>query len=175
MSYIVKDSKKEYTPAPEGLHQAVCIDVVDLGIQKTQYGDQVKIEVRWVIEEIDPKTGKQHMILRRFTPSLHKKANLRSVLESWRGKKFSDEELKGFDIEKLIGANCQIQVCHNITSEGDTYANVQAVVPIHRNAAKMAIPTDYIRVQDREERQYEPARGTQKTNGAEPEEEYVPF
>jgi len=172
MPYIVKDSKKDYTPAPEGLHQAVCIDVVDLGIQKTQFGDQVKIEVRWVIEEIDPKTQKQYMVLRRFTPSLHKKASLRAVLESWRGRKFTDEELKGFDIEKLIGANCQLQVCHNISSDGDTYANVQACVPIAKNAPKMAIPQDYIRVAEREHR----AELERHPDGVHTqEEEYVPF
>jgi hypothetical protein len=170
MSYIVKDTKKEYTPAPEGLHQAVCIDVVDLGIQKTQYGDQVKIEIRWVIEDVDPKTNKQYMVLRRFTPSLHKKANLRGILESWRGRKFTEEELKGFDIEKLIGANCQLQICHNISSEGDTYANVQAVVPMHKNAAKMAVPADYVRVALREDQH-------QRVNGPEleAEDEYTPF
>lgn len=170
MSFIVKDSKKDYTPAPEGLHQAVCIDVVDLGIQHTQYGDQVKIEVRWVLEEIDPKTKKQYMVLRRFTPSLHKKASLRAVLESWRGQKFTDEELKGFDIEKLLGANCQLQICHNISSDGDTYANVQAVVPISSKTARMAVPADYIRVCEREHR-----AELEKHPDGDAKEEYVPF
>jgi hypothetical protein len=175
MAYIVKDNKKEYTPAPEGLHQAVCIDVVDLGIQKTQFGEQVKIEIRWVIDEVDPKTNRQYMVLRRFTPSLHKKSNLRPTLEAWRGRKFTDEELKGFDIEKLIGANCQLQICHNISSEGDTYANVQAVVPIPRNAAKMEIPSDYVRVAERPGRE-EYANNNQPINGhAKQDDEYVPF
>ena len=177
MSYIVKDNKKEYTPAPEGLHQAVCIDVVDLGIQKTQFGDQVKIEVRWVIEEIDPKTNKPYMVLRRFTPSLHKKSNLRPTLESWRGRKFNEEELKGFDIEKLIGANCQLQICHNITSEGDTYANVQAVVPIAKNSTRLAIPSDYVRVAEREKRdefERNPDGTNHGTNGH-ATDDYVPF
>lgn len=172
MPYIVKDNKKDYTPAPEGLHQAVCIDVVDLGIQHTQYGDQVKIEIRWVLEEIDPKTKMQYMVLRRFTPSLHKKSNLRPMLEAWRGRKFTDEELKGFDIEKLIGANCQIQVCHNISSEGDTYANVQAVVPLSKGAARMSVPPDYVRVAERAKRaEFERNPDGQKVE----DEEYTPF
>jgi hypothetical protein len=177
MSYIVKDNKKEYTPAPEGLHQAVCIDVVDLGIQKTFYGDKVQIEIRWVIEEIDPKTNKPHMLLKRFTPSLHKKANLRSTLEAWRGKKFTDEELKGFDIEKLLGANCQVQVIHNIAGEGEVYANVQAVVPIAKNAARLEIPSDYIRVAEREKRdefERNPDGTAHGTNGR-ATDDYVPF
>lgn len=173
MSYIVKDNKKDYTPAPEGLHQAVCIDVVDLGIQHTQYGDQVKIEIRWALEEIDPKTKVQYMVLRRFTPSLHKKSNLRPMLEAWRGRKFTDEELKGFDIEKLIGANCQIQVCHNISSEGDTYANVQAVVPISKGVSRMGIPDGYVRVAERAKR--DEFERNPNGNSAPVEDEYVPF
>lgn len=173
MAYIIKDNKKEYTPAPEGLHQAVCIDVVELGLVTTQYKGAPYTrrcsEIRWVIEEKDPKTGKPHMLLRRFTESLSTKGHLRPFLESWRGKKFTNEELKGFDIEKLVGANCQIQVIHNISNDGETYANVQAVVPIHKNAGRMAVPSDYIRVKDREQQ----ANGDHGATVE--EEEYVPF
>ena len=172
MPYIVKDSKKDYTPAPEGLHQAVCVDVVDLGIVKSQYGDQPKIEIRWVLDDLDPKTEKPYMVVSRFTPSLHEKSRLRPLLEAWRGRRFSVEELKGFDIEKLLGANCQIQIVHNITNDGQTYANVQAVVPIAKNSAKLAIPADYIRVSEREHRAEleKHPDGNGKT-----EDEYIPF
>lgn len=174
MAIIVKDNKKEYTPAPEGLHQAVCIDVVELGLVTTNWQGKSytsrKSEIRWVIEEVDPKTGKQHMLLRRFTESLSKKSALRPFLESWRGRKFTDEELKGFDIEKLVGANCQLQVIHNLSNDGDTYANVQAVVPMHKNAARMAVPPDYVRVKDREQQ-----AGAESAAAPAEEEEYVPF
>jgi hypothetical protein len=175
MSYIIKAKNREYTPAPEGLHQAVCIDVVDLGIKKTKYGDQVKIDLRWVIEEIDPKTNMQHMVHREFTPSLGKKSHLRPFLECWRGRKFTEEELKGFDIEKLLGANCQLQIAHNIGDEGDIWANVIAVVPIGKNAARMAVPPDYIRVAEREHRAELERHPDGNGNGRVQEEEYVPF
>jgi hypothetical protein len=175
MAYIIKDNKKDYTPAPEGLHQAVCIDVVELGLVTTQYKGEPYTrrcsEIRWVIEAVDPKTGKQHMLLRRFTESLSTKGHLRPFLESWRGKKFTSEELNGFDIDKLVGANCQIQVIHNLASDGTTYANVQAVVPIHKNAARMAAPSDYIRVKDRDKEYSSNGHG----EAGAVEEEYVPF
>lgn len=177
MSYIIKDNKKEYTPAPEGLHQAVCIDVVELGLVTTQYKGQPYTrrmsEIRWVIEEIDPKTGKQNMIVRRFSESLHENSHLRPFLESWRGKKFTPDELKGFDIDKLVGANCQIQVIHNIGNNGTVYANIQAVVPISPKAARMAVPSDYVRVKDRPDQQE--SNGAVYNESQQHAEEYVPF
>ncbi len=150
MPIIVKREKIEYTPAPEGLHQAVCCDVVDLGLLPTPWGPKHKIELRWQLEINNPDNGdKPFMVTKRFTSSLHEKATLRSVLETWRGKKFADEELDGFDIEALLGVNCQVQVIHNITDDA-TYANVQAVVPAPRNAAKLRV-RDYVRKVDREE------------------------
>lgn len=148
MPIIVKRKKIEYTPAPEGLRQAVCCDVVDLGVVESMYGPKHKIELRWQIEDTNPDNdNKPFMVTKRFTSSLHEKATLRSTLETWRGKKFSDEELDGFDIEKLIGVNCQVQIIHNITDDA-TYANVQAVVPAPRNAMMLRV-RDYVRKVDR--------------------------
>lgn len=154
MAYIIKEKKKEYGTAPEGVFQAVCIDVVELGLVTTTFKGEPYTrrmsEIRWLLEEVDEKTGKPFMVLRRFTESLSKKSALRPFLESWRGKAFTSEELDGFDIEKLVGANAQIQIIHNPGSDGTVYANVKGAMPIHKNAGKIAVPQDYIRVKDRE-------------------------
>jgi hypothetical protein len=124
--------KKEYETAPAGLHQAVCVDVVDLGLVDTGFGPQVKIKIVWQLAETNKK-GYRFLVSQRYTPSLHKKSKLRPILESWRGKPFTAAEEKSFDIESVLGANCQLSITHNMTDEA-TYANVSAVVP----AAKMA-------------------------------------
>ena len=149
MAIYVRKKEKEYSPAPEGLQAAVCCDVVDLGLIETGFGKQEKIEIRWQLEDVDPKSNKRFMVTQRYTPSLHEKSKLRPLLESWRGKKFSKEELKQFDIEKLIGANCQLSIVHNIKDEGEVYANVQAIVPAARNSARLYPDRDYVRMQDR--------------------------
>jgi hypothetical protein len=152
MSIIAKDSKKEFTPAPEGLWPAVCCDVLDLGEQESQWGKKHRVEIRWLLEEKDDETDKPYMVIKRFTLSLHEKATLRSTLEAWRGRKFSKEELEGFDLEKLVSANCQIQIIHNLGGDGTVYANVQAVVPAAKNSTKLRVNGDYVRVCDREKR-----------------------
>jgi hypothetical protein len=73
---------------------------------------------------------------------------LRAVLESWRGKKFTDAELDGFDLEKLLGANCQIHAAHDVGADGNTYANVTLVLPPVKGAAKL-VAEGFTRLQDR--------------------------
>jgi hypothetical protein len=154
MSYYPKKKASEFIPAPEGLHFAVCCDIVDLGLVKTSWQGQeaIKDMVRlvWQTEErmtTGPKVGKPYMINKRYTSSVHPKATLRIHIESWRGKRFTDEEFAAFDIEKLIGICCQIQIAHNV-SAGETYANIQAIVPAPKGKPALRIE-DYTRVKDR--------------------------
>jgi len=152
MAIWAREPESKFTPAPEGLHQAVCVDVVDLGLVNTQWGDKHKVELRWQLDEVNQETGRRFDVRARYTLSLSEKANLRKNLETWRGRKFTGEELKGFDLEKLIGVNCQLQVIHNLSDEGKTYANVQAIVPHNAKAPKIQ-PLDYVREKDREKQQ----------------------
>jgi len=146
MSIIAKKERKSYSAAPEGLHAAVCCDVVDLGDVETSFGPKHKVEFRWMLEETDPKSNLPYMVTARYNLSLHEKARLRAMLEGWRGKKFTEEELDGFDLEAVLGANCQIQVIHNLGDEGQVYANVQVVIPAAKGAPKLTINRDYVRV-----------------------------
>lgn len=126
----------DFTPIPEDLHLAICYGIWDLGSQFTQFSDHPshQVVIIWEIpgyrgefEKDGKKVNLPRVISQKYTLSLHEKANLRKVLESWRGKKFTEEELKGFDLKKLLGVPCQIQVLHNV--KGDkTYANVGAII-----------------------------------------------
>jgi hypothetical protein len=82
-------------------------------------------------------------ISKSYTVSLHEKASLRKDLASWRGKDFTDEEAKAFDVSVLVGAWCMIGVT---TSEnnGKTYSNISTLSrlpaamkgqyqPVHKN------------------------------------------
>jgi hypothetical protein len=153
MAIIAKasgDGGQTFQPAPEGTHQAVCVDVVDKGMLKTTWQgvekQQHKIDVAWQIGE-DRDDGKPFLVFKRYTLSLGEKANLRKDLESWRGKKFTHDEEMGFDVEKLIGANCLVNVQHNASGDR-TYANVVAVAPLIKGM-KPIHSRDYVRVKDR--------------------------
>ena len=137
MGLMAKDKGGgDYIPIPEDLHLAVCYGIWDLGSQFTHFSDRPvhKVVIVWEIPgcrgefERDGKmVNLPRVISRIYTLSLHEKANLRKNLESWRGKKFSEEELKGFDLKKLLGVPCQIQVIHNVKDD-KTYANISAII-----------------------------------------------
>lgn len=140
----------DFTPAPAGVHQAVCVDIVDLGLLKVTFGgkekEQHKISIRWQIAE-NMDIGKPFLVQKRYTLSLHEKATLRKDLESWRGRAFTDAESDGFDVENVLGANCLLNVTHAKKGES-TYANVVAIMPLPKGMPKMAA-VDYVRQVDR--------------------------
>jgi hypothetical protein len=144
--------QREFTPAPAGLHQAVCVDVVDLGMLEVTYGgktkQQHKVRVVWQIDEA-MDDDKRFIVQKRYTLSLSEKATLRKDLESWRGKPFTRDEEMGFDLERLIGVNCFLNVVH-ASRDGKTYANVASVVPLKRGMPTIAAE-NYVRVKDRTE------------------------
>lgn len=148
MPIIARKPESSFKPCPEGLHQAVCVDVCDLGIVEGPYGAKPKVEIRWQTELENDETQRRFELRMWFTLSLHEKATLRKTLEAWRGRKFTEAELQGFDLEKLIGVNCQVQVIHHITDEGKTYDNVQAIVAHNPKMPKIA-PLNYVRQIDR--------------------------
>lgn len=151
MSPIIATAGESFTPAPAGVHQAVCVDCVDKGLLPNSFRPgttQHKIVLAWQIEECRDD-GKRFLVYKRYTCSLNEKATLRKDLESWRGKPFTRDEEMGFDVESVIGANGLINIQHN-ESNGKTYANVVAVMPLAKGMAKIK-PVDYVREQDRSE------------------------
>jgi len=139
---------KHYTPAPEGTHQAVCVDVIDIGMKPNPFKEnaqQHKIDVAWQINEVRDD-GKRHIVYKRYTLSLNEKATLRHDLESWRGRPFTEQELTGFDVEVLIGVNCLVNIQHKPSTKdvGKVFANVVSVIKPPKGMPTMA-PVDYVR------------------------------
>jgi hypothetical protein len=148
MAIYARYSGKTFTPCPEGLHVAVCVDVVDLGEVDTSFGRKFRVRLTWQIEQADPATGKRHAVVKSYTNSLHKRATLRADLESWRGRKFTEDEVKRFDLETLLGVNAMLHVVQETSEDGTVYSNIRALMPVPKGTPKLA-SLDYTRHQDR--------------------------
>lgn len=153
MSFIASDSGGgNFKRVPSGVHIGRCYSLIDLGTQLTsgQFGEKMqhKIRIGWELfgedENGAPLTvdvdGREMpmVISKNYTVSLHEKANLRKELGQWRGRDFTEEEAKAFDISKLVGAYCMVNVTTSETN-GKTYSNVAGLTPIP-SALKNAKP-----------------------------------
>lgn len=128
---------KDFDPVPEGTHFAVCDMFVDLGKQDSKFGVKPKIYIRWQIPKLrvsyekDGQTIEAPMAIgSKFTLSLAEKSSLRPLLQSWRGRAFTPEELKRFDVTTILGKPCMISVTHAPKEGGGVYANVSAVAKL---------------------------------------------
>lgn len=131
---IVSSSGSDFKPIPEGSYVATCVRVIDLGTQVSTFKGadklQRKVLIAWEVPDVQVEfEGEQRpaLIQSRYTASLADKATLRKHLEAWRGRKFTDDELRGFDLKNVLGKPCQIQVLH---SDDGAYANVAAIMAI---------------------------------------------
>lgn len=146
MSLIAKG--KTYTPPPEGVWPAVCVDVANLGMVTGQYGEKHKCRIVFELSE-SMDDGRPFTASKMYSVSLHEKSSLHKDLKSWRGKAFTAEELLGFDVEKVIGAQCQLVITHE-DKDGITYGNITAIMRADKK--KSLKPSgDYIRWKDRPE------------------------
>jgi hypothetical protein len=131
----------DFAPVPEGTYPAICDMFVDLGLQEKtgKFAGKVqhKIYLRWQIPSHRlsyEKDGVQHegpiTIGATYTLSLHEKAGLRKILQSWRGRGFTEDELKKFDVTTVVGKPCLISVSHAPKDGGGVYANINAVMQV---------------------------------------------
>lgn len=119
----------DFEMTPEGTYIGRCYRIIDLGTQTSaKFGSQQhKVMVSWELldDKVKMEDGRPFSVHQTYTVSLSDKAKLRADLEAWRGKKFTKEELEGFDLTNVLGAYCMIQVVH---SDDGQFANVNAIM-----------------------------------------------
>lgn len=115
MTLVAKQTGSAFAKTPEGTYPARCVQVYDIGTQTNDEFESVKRQVvlGFELDHQNPGDDTNALVWGWYTHSLHEKAKLRAHLEAWRGKKFSAEELEGFDLSKLLGVPCLISVSHN--------------------------------------------------------------
>ncbi len=149
MAIFAKNNSKQFIPAPEGLHQATCCDVIDMGLQDNKFGPPREVvKICWQLAE-RMEDGRRFFVSRPFTSSTYEKAALWKLLTSWLGHRFSRQEREQFDLETLLGKNCQVQITHVTGKEDQIYSRVETVVPLSPGQTEIAVE-DYIRMVERE-------------------------
>jgi len=129
---------KDFRIPDSGNYLGRLFSIIDLGTHTTEFegvvNQQHKIMVTFELHGEDSNgplliDGKPLVVNKRYTLSLHEKSTLRGDLEAWRGKKLTAEELKSFDLSKLLDKWAMVNVIHN-EYKGKTYSNISGLSQI---------------------------------------------
>lgn len=132
-SLILKDTGNSNIPKLEpGTYPGICTGIIDLGMQyskafnKEQHQVVLKFELPGEQVEINGKLENRN-VYETYTFSFNEKSNLRKMLQSWRGKAFSEEELQGFDLEKVLGLPCFISIINETSTSGNSFSKIAGI------------------------------------------------
>lgn len=147
MAILATGKNTSFEIAPMGPQQAVCAFVEDIGTHESTYNGQIKRAHQIVIcfelaehMQTGDYAGKPFMLSNFYTLSLHEKSRLSKDLECWFGKKFTPEQrVNGFDVQKLIGHNCLLNVVENTKDNGDVVAKIGGIMPLPKNMNKINV------------------------------------
>lgn len=150
MSLVAKSEGSSFVPVPTGMHLARCYRIVDLGTQESTYMGNVKnlhkmmlqFEVHGEDAQGNPTVtskGEPMTVSKNYTVTLADKSNLRKDLQTWRGKDFTAEELRGFELKNVLGQWAMISVVET-ENNGQTYTNIANINPVPAAMKKNGLP-----------------------------------
>lgn len=132
-------TKRELIPA--GNYVARCYQMIEMGtITENIMGKSVtvsKIRIGWELptelKVFSEEKGEQPLVISKdYNLSMNEKSNLRKMLASWRGKDFSEDEAKAFDVTKLLGVPCMLNIIHKASKADATkiYEDIGSISPV---------------------------------------------
>lgn len=136
MSKAWETSGSTFEAAPVGVHDAICIKVVDLGTQEGSYNGEPTIKrqnlIIWELPDELREDGQPFTISKFYTASIGEKSNLYKDLTSWLGK----PPTAPFDPKTILGKGCQLI----ITEKNDKH--VVSTVAGLKKGAKVPDPVN---------------------------------
>ncbi len=148
MSMIASDNGGSTIPKLEGgVYTAISSAIVDLGLQKNEKFDktQRKFMMIWtILNETIEVNGEQlpRQLSKEYSFSLHEKSTLRKDLQAWRGKAFTEEELRGFNILNVLNVPCQLQVLLE-ERNGRQYNNIASIMALPKGSQVEKLENTY--------------------------------
>lgn len=126
---------------PSGNYIGRCYQMIHIGTVVESFQGEMKqfnkVRIGWELPTerrvFKEENGEQpYVISKEFTLSMNEKSNLRKMLASWRGKDFSEDEAKKFDITKLLGVPCMINVIHKpkVSDPTSVYEQIASITPV---------------------------------------------
>lgn len=147
MAILATTNQTQRELVPVGNHLAICYQMIEIGtveeIVKNEKKIMKKVRIGWELPNerkvFNEEKGEQPFVMsKEYTLSMHEMSNLRADLKSWRGKDFTEDEARCFDITKLLGKPCMINVIHKPSKDGlKTYSQISAITGVPKG---MTVP-----------------------------------
>lgn len=137
---LVEPEKSGFELIPEDTYSSVCYGIVDNGEAYDEKWGKVKRKVTllWELEyENEDGVTKRGTISKTYVFSMHENATLRKALKAWRGREFTADELKGFDIKNVLGAPCLLQITHYTGNDGSVRASINTIARLPKNMPQL--------------------------------------
>ena len=115
---------------PEGAHEATCVDLWErAGVEEAPYGDpngpkvlKDKCRILFAVN-VD---GQTHLVQTYdYNLSGSPKSNLFKLIKAWLVK----APPPGFDTLDLLGQTCMLNISHETSKKGNTYASISSIMP----------------------------------------------
>ena len=131
---------------PAGNYIARCYKMVHIGtVEEIILGEKKvlnKVRIGWELPTelrvFSQEKGEQPIVIdKEYTLSMHEKASLRAALKSWRGKDFTEKEAECFDITKLLGVPCFINIIHKPGKKDPSkiYEEIAGITPMPKGVS----------------------------------------
>jgi len=141
MGIYAEKKEGDFKQVNPGLYVARCYSMIEIGTVEQDYlGERKNVHQVNIIWELPTEKAifneangeEPYVVSKTYTLSMHEKANLRKDLESWRGKGYTEAETKRFDITKLIGQPCMLNIIHEPgkSDPSKMYVKIASVSPL---------------------------------------------
>lgn len=133
-------TKPTRTPVEAGPTRGVCYMVADLGTSLNEFDNKMKRQVLIGFElpdilettkEDGVEVERARTINKFMTLSLNEKATLRLILQAWRGREMTDDEVKNFDLFSIVGKSALLNIVHK-TKNGQPKADIGSITGLPR-------------------------------------------
>ena len=134
MGLTAKNSGGDFELAPVGNHPAVCVGVIDLGMQTSEYQGTTSIKhqcrIDWELPTQLMDDGRPFTISKFYTVSTGEKSNMARDFQAWRGRDFTEAEAQAFDVFTVAGKACLLNCVGYQKLNKDKGVKVASISPL---------------------------------------------
>lgn len=134
---ITADTGGKFTHCPPGNDVASCCAIIVIGTVMESFKGAAPEPAKKVILGFEI-TNKKHVFKEGAAPepfimwneyllSFNEKANLRKAIHSWAGQTFTDEAMKSFKLDDMLGCSCLANIVADTNTKGEKRTRIHSI------------------------------------------------